>query len=239
MIVSISQRISQELDEIQRLERILNEAGAVRATLELLGEIEPVAVRSTATFRLISDRLPVAQVGVLRSQFGVAKQLVKASHQDFSKERRQVQALNAVSVGLRSVTEGLQRDWQDYSQQQVQPQADLLRLVESLPELADQIEDLRGLHRQLASFVVRTPVCQEDLDNFDQTLARLQVRLARLEGLSDGVKKFLRRVLNDEATIADLSEEVLNWCRPPSRVTAFRIAFATRKAIPNETSAMR
>jgi hypothetical protein len=67
----------------------------------------------------------------------------------------------------------------------------------------------------------------QQLAEFDARTAQLQTKLSELEGLSPAIIAFLKAVLDQKATIADLSDEVLAWCRQAGRDHSFRITLHT------------
>jgi chromosome segregation ATPase len=149
------------------------------------------------------------------------------SHDDFATKRRQVLEINKISDKVSELHQSLRAAWHLYAQQQLRPRNDLYELVKHLPEVYRQrahIEKvLTDLNRQKES----VPSDDKELLSFDTNLERLDSGLDRLSGLSPSIQLFLDQVRKGNFTLADLTEEILDWCQQDDRGQAFRVTFGS------------
>ncbi len=227
MIVELAQRACRQLDEIDTLEIAKKEANDINATLKELADVKRTVIELNELCLLLSDRLPLREIqGV---EIPKILKSVKDSHTKFTheRERRQVQALRDITSRLQTLVLKIEGLWREHAKSLVNPHFDLLELVRILPELREHEALLNGLKARLQHHAAIPPRVPAELVDFDEKFAQLRLRLANLENLHPEVKSFLRKAYNHQATIADLTDEVIRWCRQGEHAKVFRIDFVS------------
>jgi len=227
MIVELAEEACRQLDELDRLEIAKKEANDINATLKELAGIKITAIQLNELCSLLSERLPLRDIQSIE----IPKLLksVQDSHTKFShdRERRQVPALRDIASRLQALVVKIEGTWRKYAENLINPHFDLLELVRYLPEVREQEAILNGLKNQLQHHAAILPRTEVELLDFDQKFNRLKSRLANLENLHPDVRNFLRKAYNHQATIADLTDEVIRWCRQGEHAKVFRIDFVS------------
>ena len=154
---------------------------------------------------------------------------VQDSHTKFTydRERRQVLPLRDIANKLQIQAQKIEGLWRNYAESLVNPHFDWLELVRVLPEVREYEATLNGLKTSLQHHAAILPRTPAELGDFDEKFAQLRSRLANLESLHPEVKSFLRKAYNHQATIADLTDEVIRWCRQGEHAKVFRISFVS------------
>lgn len=225
MIVKLAEDACRLLDVLDELEHARTNASDIQATRKELVDVNSKAVQIHELCLLLGDRLPLRDV-----QAEELRKILKSlqdSHMKFANEqvRRQVQPLRNIASQLQTVVTTIQARWRKYAEGQVAPHFELLELVRLLPEVHAQEGMLYGLKSRLQKHVAILPQTHAELAEFDNAFAQLRSRLANLESLHPEVKNFLRKVYDHEATIADLTDTVIQWCHQGEHSKIFRIDF--------------
>jgi RNA processing factor Prp31 len=225
MIVELAETACRQLDELDALEIAKKEAGDINAPLKELAEVKSKAVQLTELCLLLSDRLPLTEIQSI--EIPRILQKVQASRTKFTqgRERRQVLPLRDIATTLQTLIVKVEGLWKKYAESLVNPHFDLMELVRLLPEMRTHEATLRGLKTQLQRHITILPQTRAELDDFDEQLNQLRSRLANLENLHPEVRSFLRKAHQNQATIADLTDEVMRWCRQGEHARVFRIGF--------------
>ena len=224
MIVSQAQKVRSQLATLKKLEEDEKNRKDIEATYDELRQVASTLRQFNTLYQLIHSRLDSQQNFYIISQVQQSDKDIEASHQAFAQQRRQVKTLRDVKQKLESLNQSTEAGWKLYAEAQLHPQLELLKLVKQLPEILGHLNEINNLKERLEQFTHRSPHNSKELAEFDQRLQKLAKRLSDLN-LEPAVKDFLNRVLRGEATLADLSEEILAWCQQGGRAKTFKITF--------------
>lgn len=231
MIVAKVEEARERIAYYHQLERSKEEATNLRDTLAALTEVRAQVLAQEEIYRLIEERLSQATVAGINVLIHEVARAIAASQADFNVTLRQVTALGRVRPRLQMLATALDEAWATWARRQTEPLFELFQLVSALPELASQQVELAQLRQYLLTRRDRAPRDQGELSAFEQRVAELSEHLRHLEGLNAEVRHFLRQVVDRSASINDLNDEVLAWCRQGGRAAAFRISFHAPAAI--------
>lgn len=225
MIVELAETACKQLDELDALEIAKKEAGDINATLKELAAVRSKAIQLAELCLLLGDRLPLAEIQ--STEIPRILQKVQDSRTKFTqgRERRQVLPLRDIASTIQTLIVKVEGLWKKYAESLVNPHFDLMELVRLLPEMRTMETTLRALKTQLQRHITILPQTRAELDDFDEQLKQLRSRLANLENLHPEVRTFLRKAHHNQATIADLTDEVMRWCRQGEHARVFRIGF--------------
>ncbi len=228
MIVELFQEVKEHFEVIDSIQKAKNDAKNVEDTRRELGEVKARTLQLQRYYLTLGSRVGV---GDLPTQAQSLKTSLTISSRKFMGEssqpdRRQVQSLQIVRVQLETLTNQFETRWKEYALAQIQPKSELLKLVQSLPELAEQLPEIQAQENSLLVSAKRLPTGQNELTDFDNRLQKLTDWLEQLEGsgLTPAVKAFLSKVLEGKAFLSDLNDEVLLWLRQGQRAHAFQIS---------------
>ncbi|NWJ94148.1 MAG: hypothetical protein HXX20_00025 [Chloroflexi bacterium] len=224
MIVAASKNVCDQLENIAKLEVAKSQIKDLEATLDALRQLKTYVSQLIQFYQLIQDRISESDRSSLEIQFDQILQDISFSHKSFADQRRQVKAIEQAKDRAKKLEERLNESWKRYFKTQTNPHFELLDLVQSLPEVREQKVGLNQLRAQLMQFRDALPRNPIQRANFDETLQHLANRLDNLN-FSPEVKTFLSKVRSGTATLAELNNEVLEWCQQGERAKGFFIKF--------------
>ena len=225
MIVALSGRVSQQLETNRQLELTQQQALDVTQTAEEARKLRESVQNTVLFFQLIQSRLQKGEQKRLCDLLASLAADVANTRQEFAKAPRQVNALRQLQTRGAQIRLDAEGCWHSYATGKVQPQTELLRLVQQLPEMRVQFRTINELVERLRRSADGTPKTASDLAQFDAALAELTKASSQLQGLGPAVRNFLAMVIAGRATVADLTSEVLEWCRQGERDKALQITF--------------
>lgn len=231
MIISLVDQLRTRLEERDTLERQKGESQKVRQTLEALNRLLPLAQNLRARVELAHDRL-APERAAFQGRLDTLRIEVEESKRAFPDDPLQVRAIKGIARRLQELSEEVDRAWGQYVNETIRPHADLYALVAMLPEVEAQQVEITALLAALRRQAEKAPLTPHALTAFDTKREQLAGRLDQLEGLSEAIRLFLSKVTAQQATLEDLSEEVLAWCRRGNRASTFRIAFRSQTRRP-------
>ena len=214
------------LKSIDNLEQNKLNAVNIEDTYTVLKTVKEVAQNIRDLCKLYYNRLPIQDIK--QTELPKILKELQLSQAQFATEqqRRQVQELRTISARLNKVKTKIEIEWKNYAEARLLPYFDLHEIVKSLPEVRDQASTLNGLRNQLRHDISVLPLTQNDLSAFDRCFEQYKQRLSTLAHLHPEVRNFLQKANNGTATLADVTDEVLRWCRQGEHAKAFRIQFS-------------
>lgn len=225
-IVTLAHTVGRQLQELSALEAARADATDIRNSHDALVEVGQDVIKTAGAFQHLRERLEPDGARSVREDVTLIAQSLRSSHEAFARDRRQApQVRDLVKRQTLKALTTLTDAWRTAANARLRPSLELLALVERLPEMQGQINDARQLRAQLLAQANQLPRSTSQLKGFDTGCEALEKVLQDMRGLSESVKAFLARVAERQATLDDLSEETLAWCRQGSRSTAFRIVF--------------
>jgi adenine-specific DNA methylase len=225
MIVTLVNDIQAQISRRNELEQRRDNRNNIADSYQRLSATSKLLQETITSFQLIQLRLTNDQTTEVMGKSQIIQSRLRESREKFLTEYRQVQKLGAIEKLVQDLQDFLRRSWTSYVLAQTQPHFDLLNLVEKLPEVTVQGNTIAPLRQRLQSASSQLPQRESRLAQFDADLQALQNSLANLSGLSAEVTEFLHRIQKGTATVSDLTDEVLAWCRENERAGAFKISF--------------
>jgi len=225
MIVTITQEIKSKMARENELSNIRDNEKAIKATYNELKQLNVLLRKFVTLYQVVHKHLPVTEKSRFIAEARQIQTRIKELHERFASKPRQASELRRLKGQIEKLTQQTQAAWRVYAYEQVKPHLELLKLVKQLPEIATQADAINQLQRQLQAAIDKPPNTAHALNQFDHNIQALDQRLANLSNLDPSVRRFLYKVLQNQATMADLSPEILAWCRQEGRARAFKISF--------------
>lgn len=225
MIVSITQDIEKKIARQNELTTIRNSQKDVEDTNEELKQVKKSLRQFVRLYQVLHERLDRKDKTFIMAKAAQIQVKIRSLHKEFTSQPRQVSELRQLKSEIKQLTQKVEKAWKVYANQQVKPHFDLLKLVRLLPEIAKDITIINRLQNKLNLTINKPPNSIDALKQFDRNHQKLKGHLANLTGLHPNVRVFLNKALRGQATITDLSPEVLAWCRQKGRAQAFKISF--------------
>lgn len=225
MITTLANTIQTQIAHRNELEQRRDNRNDISDSYQKLREISKLLQEIIISFDLIKPRLTNEQTAEAIKQLQGINNKLHESREKFMSQYRQIRELSWVEKLIQDLKRFLEQAWASYVLVQTQAHFELLNLVQKLPEVTIQGGTPASLREKLHSSSNQLPKKTSQLTQFDADLKALQNSLANLSGLSAEVTEFLRRVQKGTASITDLTDEVLAWCRENERAEAFKISF--------------
>ncbi len=225
-LVELAETACARLHEIDILTSNKHDADSIEATHKELQEILQLAKEINASYVLFQKRLKIQ--GVQQQELPNIVKEVKSLQLKFNdkQNRRQVLELQkTISPPLKKIQTRIVNEWKRDVDTRLKPHLELLAVVSLLPEIREKEAEINRWKVRLQRYKEDMPVTQKQLDDFDQCLVQLQSHLMQLENLHEDVLKFLKKIYENTATMADVTDEVLDWCRQGKHANVFRISF--------------
>ena len=116
--------------------------------------------------------------------------------------------------------------WASQVDREVKNESEIYLLVRSLPDVRSNGAQIDTVLRRLNTVKEQPPTSEEELVRYQEYVDTLRSQIGGIKGLTPAVQIFLEKMSQNSATIADLTPEILDWCREPSRAKLFAIRFA-------------
>ena len=226
MIVSFAESVCQQIREIDTLQRYKLVATDIQNTREALQSLKEQVIRLRTLLQLIQTRLIESELRLIQTGLEDCSSRLLRSAEQFENQQRQVQELQSIQRRIEEQYSILQQAWKRYARERVSKPIELYILVYYLPEVVAQQARYDTLKQKLEDYKEKAPVSVRQLQEFDQSLEQFTSLLGSIDGLSEAVKTFLLKTLSGTATLDDVTDEVLQWCRLGEHARAFSIQFA-------------
>lgn len=225
MIVALAESVCQQIREIDALQRFKLVAADIQNTREALQSLKEQVTRLRTLLQLIQTRLAESELRLIQTGLEDCSSRLLRSAAQFEDQQRQSQELQSIQKRIEELYSILQQAWKRYARERVSKPIELHTLVYYLPEVVAQQDQYSTLRQKLEAYKEKAPTSARQLQEFDQSLEQFISLLNGIEGLSEAVKTFLLRTVSGTATLADVTDEVLEWCRQGRRAQAFSIQF--------------
>jgi DNA repair exonuclease SbcCD ATPase subunit len=210
----IAERAAQLREVYQRVADRAQVADRLRRIEETRGRIQSLAdpvIVVTDTFTTIHERLTDDDRRSLTTNIANLAHLLRTSQSEFSQGSRQVVKLERAHNSVKAIQRELERSWQRYVDDQTRSYRELLVIIRQVPAIESHVADLQTALEQLQSQYRTPPRTAERLARFDAGLDDIRKRAREFEELPHSVRDFLSRVAAGQATLMDVSPEILQW----------------------------
>ncbi len=227
MIVERSLVFQGKLDSLNTAERRKKETDQIANTQAELTQISEKIQRLVNQYKTIGPLLPTEERHELLVRFGLINKKVSGFAKEFLTNSDQARSLRPFSD--RDVVpslDTLRTMWASLVDREVKNESEIYLLVRSLPDIRSNGAQIDALLRRLNDIKEQPPSSKEEITRYQNNVDTLRSQISSIKGLTPAVQTFLKKISQDDATIADLTPEILDWCRDPSRAKQFAIRFA-------------
>lgn len=229
MIERAATNIRAQLQQLVTLRAASEAEQHVSMTLSSLRKVHRAAADLKQAYVLLTPRLDSTAAQLLRDQLAGLPREVQRLSDKFESEPYQTTSLDGLRRQIETATHLVNETWSRVAQTQVASQVALLRQIQRLPEMSARAKQLRQLIADLEG-AVATTWSKEKLKALDSSLEAARAQVKALPELSPAIEDFLRRIADNQATVADLDVETLRWLKSGDRAKLFRITLAPPSA---------
>lgn len=226
MILELIEQVEEQLESSTKIDafnkqrtqlgKLQNELEALTAKLNPIANVLPVyqdsvnpeitsAIRSRASS--LPARLNMAWQSTSKGEIHDASEAIQSLSNDISELHRQ-----------------LEQGWLVFVQATL-PGSDTTQLMKSIPELAPRIPHFTKLRDEVSKLATKLPTTEAEFSVVQKKINDLHEIVNQVEDVPPSVKLFIRKVQSNQASLADLTDEVWEWCsESEDRLRAFKIS---------------
>jgi len=226
MIVDLCSSANNTLNKWDELNKIANQIARIIETDNALKELQKELENFCEQFSVLTSRIEMETVqSIILDCSGILNDIQESKNNFESQLFWQVTKINNQNLKLNLIQTKLEAAWTKYANEKIDPLHELLTRVFKLQEIKNQKTSIEKLTETLASQANSAPKSEEELKQFDINLKEFEKRLSNLQGLTENIQNFLKEVIAERFTVADLTDEILEWCQIEERGNSFKVIF--------------
>lgn len=225
MIVSTSTSVMNLVKLKRQLEKSQEEINDIRDTIKGLGQVQTQTDELLKLYILVYEDISDGTQSKIKLGVKDSIDQLNNSLREFSSVRRQTNTLNGIVRNLTRYKADTETSWKLAVEAMLQPYFELFNLVQQLPEFTTQNSELLLLKIKLAQYKTNIPKNTLEMRDFRQKFEKFKKLLSSVEGLTPKIQNFLAKVVNGTAVLADMDQEILDWCSQSGRNRVFLVKF--------------
>lgn len=227
MIVEQSLVLQEKLGSLKTAERRRQETDQIANTYAQVSQIGQYIQHLVNQYKVIGHLLPIEEQKELLNRFGLMNEKLSDFAKEFLSNSDQARRLKPFSeFHVVQSLDTLRTMWASQVDREVKNETEIYLLVRNLPDVRSNGAQIDAVLRQLNTIKKQPPASEEELIRYQENVDTLRSQIGGIQGLTPAVQIFLEKMSQDSATVADLTPEILDWCREPSRAKHFAIRFA-------------
>lgn len=223
MIVSLVKETCALIREVEERQQAKNVLESVNETFGVLTTLNESVTQLRDVLQLLHTRLSPAEINAVVEIGMRCGWQLKQSAERFLLQPRQKSELQSVQTQLQKAWDLLKKTWGAYVEKRIHEPLKLYLQVAELPGIRERKAEYDDVRSRLARAQKTLPATQKELDDFDRTVAQFKRMLQEIGELSEAVKTFLDKIANGTASLDDVTDEVLQWCRQGQRGKVFSV----------------
>lgn len=224
MIVQEIQKTKTALAEWQEVEKLRSQAASIDQTRQALRELEEKFDLFRGSYRLLAARVEASELTIIAQKLQTLLNELDASATQFDVGRNQSHKARELINKVEHLSQDLQRLWSRYVENQHSIVSERYRIMAKLPGISEHEGEIAQKLKRLAAIGKTLPTAS-DLEDLENIVVDVETRLSTISDIPEGVQLFLQKVSRDGCTLADLTDDVLVWCREHQFETLFKITY--------------
>lgn len=225
MIVALVTETCELIQETDARIENKKEVGNIGETRDMLIELKTSTSQLMAGVQLLSARLSEQKIEEISKIGKVCVERIGRSRENFERDHRQKPELQNIQKRMQNALDSLGEAWTSYVGECTREPLALYGLVKQLPEVRRQSVTYGELQQKLKTCGNRQPASVAKLQEFDRALEQLKQMLREIANLSDEVRLFLIQLSNGPVSLADVTDEVMAWCREQEHAQVFTLQY--------------
>jgi hypothetical protein len=152
----------------------------------------------------------------LSYEFKQLESLIDSGLEKYNKD--DVQAFSRL---FKKLEDDLKMRWSHYV---LNKNKDIIGLLENLQNIVTNPQEIKQLISELKTFEKKWPVSAITLNRYHEFLSSANKVISDMNA-SEGIQEFITKVANNQATLDDLTDEVLNWLQTKQLTNKLVIKF--------------
>jgi chromosome segregation ATPase len=227
MIAAQAAELRERYARLDKVSKVTIRVSQIIETRDHLEKLAGPVAELSATMALIANRIRPEDRAGIEQRIVQLHWMISESQRSFEAERRQVVALTNAHRSATAILADLERAWAAYRDAAILRYRELYVLVARIPYLAAQAESLNGALASASKKAAAAPKSAAAIRAFDEALAAVDAAARAFDTLPESVRDFLRRVISNSATLANLNRDVIDWLREHDSLGLFSVQFGT------------
>ena len=225
MIRQLVSDLSRQIEEFGHLQRAASQVASIQAVANLLSPVQRDLTAWCSAFPLIRAHLSAGQVEIIRQQSATLAHQLSQARDRFAADYGAPAGFNRTQQAARTLLDDTRMFWKGRAEERVRPLRSQIDLARRLPRMHRDIEEIDRTYRVLIGMCEHLPQSAEEVTLFNDLLAQLQTKLSIVDGLSPEQGVFLEKVQRGNATLDDITEPLLTWCKEESLAGLLKVTF--------------
>jgi len=227
MIVAQIYEISELSQDFQNYKENRKKRNEIDSTLEKLNNLNLQLQKFLDSYHVIIRNINIKiSFDLIAISENALKTLMKSQH-EFNSHNNQTHQINSAIDQISNASSVLAGIWSHYLGNRLSPSRDLLEIVEKLPEIQKNRDQIDGIIASIARYENKLPITSSDFDLVEKHFQQLNKLLEGHQSLPQEIKEFLIKVRDKNFTVDDLTENIMKWCSEDNRGKSFLITFST------------
>lgn len=214
MIVEQSQRLLEQIKVANDHEYAQRQVDELKRTRAALQSLENQLADFERRYWALSPYLDEVEQTDIRQRVAQIRSALTSQSEALIKDRRaSILAMGRAEQQLNEQAKRLIEIWLPMAQDAYLPYRTLFTILSKfndlMPTLAPMREGLDELERRANRF----PSSVDEVTDFLQRVQQMETILNNIEGLNEDIRSFLVLATSGTATLANVTDEVLAWCR--------------------------
>lgn len=225
MITALAEEVGAQIETYADLAKTVAHADTIRATAENLLELCRDFKEWANTYEGIEPLISTEHQTQMRSSATEILARVRESKERFQEEPNQRDALSWLVRQLKDVNANTARSWMIYAQAEIAPLKQQADFARTLPRMQGAITEIDALILSLDTAARKLPRRRDEIKSFQQDVKALDQKLGKIKGLRQEQKDLLDKVRKGTATLKDLDEKLLEWCKEENLAGRIKLTF--------------
>lgn len=214
MIIQSANELRQQLQEYGRLKQNESQIILIQHTAKELAVVQSQLKAWVGIYPLLLPYFSEPRRHELSRQATEIQRKVNECKERFQNASRYPQEplkqLQRLSVKL---TESTTEAWRHYAKNRFAPLRETIQTARRLPKMQPKLAQVDGIFKDVEAQSQKLPRQAADIQHFHDQLDAIKRQLEAVEPIDDQQRAFLEKVQLGTATVADLDETLLQWCK--------------------------
>jgi len=214
MIVEQSQRLLEQIRVASDHDYAQRQVDEVKRTRAALQALENQLADFERRYWAISPYLNEVKQTEMQQRIAQVKSALESQRDALIKDRRAaIRAMNSAEQQLNERAKWLIEIWSPMAQDAYLPYRTLLTILSKFNDLMPILMPMREGLVELERRANRFPESVDEVTDFLQRVQQMETILNNIEGLNEDIRSFLVLATSGTATLANVTDDVLAWCR--------------------------
>ncbi len=224
MIVQTAGELRHQLQEYGHLKQNESQIVSIQNTADELTTLQRQVKAWAEVYPILQPCFSDQQQYELSKQAAEIQQKLAESKLRFQNINRYPQELLKQLQRLCSkLTDSTEQAWQQYARNCLSPVQEIVKSARQLPKMQSKLAQVDDVLISLQNQSQKLPRRLSDVQRFHEQINAVKSKFQEVETMNVEQKAFLGKVHQGTATLADLDDTLLQWCRQQGLASQLKI----------------